>query len=254
MKEPNKTEWAKVIDAQTHATRIRDEKEKMLQDLNRKIYKEELDRQLREKLQQVELGKQVKQQEFQLAKQKIENLRDYEQKKFHELSNLKRQFANECLQQEEQKIHHITTEKSKEIQQDQKRLDVISRHIQEDVVRNRQIKEFNNKIITDDYVTKLSLRERERLQQEQEKRREKELVTFQEQEIAKRIATHKDFVRNLSDHVDRKANMFAPVVQQEAEKKLNQSSLIQEWERQKGQELAEKEDRRRNEKFMVRYI
>lgn len=254
MKEPNKTEWTKVIDAQAHANRIRDEKEKMLQDLNRKIYKEELDRQLREKLQKVEVDNQLKQQESQLVKQKVENLRDYEQKKFHERSNLKRQYANEYLQQEEQKVNQIITDKSKELQQDQKRLDMVSRHIQEDLVRHRQMKEFTNKVITDDYVTKLSLRERERLQQEQEKRREKELADFREQELAKRIASHKEFVRNLSENVDRKANMFAPVIQQEVEKKMNQSSLIQEWERQKGQELAEKEARRRNEKFMVRYI
>jgi hypothetical protein len=254
MKEPNKTEWAKVIDAQAHANRIRDEKEKMLQDLNRKIYKEELDRQLREKLQKVELGNQLKQQESQLVKQKVDNLREYEQRKIQERTNLKRQVANEYLQQEEQKTHQIITEKSRELQQDQKRLDTISRHIQEDLARNRQIKEFTNKVITDDYVTKLSLRERERLQQEQEKRREKELADFREQELANRIASHKEFVRNLSESVDLKANMFAPVIQQETEKKLNQSSLIQEWERQKGQELAEKEARRRNEKFMVKYI
>lgn len=254
MKESNKTEWTKVIDAQVNANKVRDQQEKMLQDLNRKIYKEELDRQLREKLQKAELVTKHKQQETQLVKQKAENLRDYEQKKFHERTYLKRQFANEYAVQEEQKTNQITHERSKEMQQDQQRLEMLSRHIQEDLLHQRQQKEIKSKVITDDYVTKLNYRERDRIVQEQEKRQQKELADFREQEQNSKIASRKEFVRNLSDNADRKSNMFAPVFQQEAEKKVNQSTLIHEWQKQKDQELSEKEAARRNEKYMVRTI
>ena len=211
-KQPN--EWANVILAQSYANLKQETEEKSLKNLNKQIYKDELDHQYQQKKLQKEKITQEKQIETQIRKQKEEALKIFEEKckldKKKTQEELSLEYSSIILNKKAQK--HL--QEKKELNSDKNILESIKLQINRENIQKWHQKEKNIQSEQNFLYTSAKLKEDYYSKKKQaEKKMDQDLALQNIEKYNKREQDYKNFFEKIDKEKEAKKKVFDKVIE-----------------------------------------
>ncbi|CAG9323488.1 unnamed protein product [Blepharisma stoltei] len=242
-------DWAALVEAQSKANLMQERADAELASLNKKLLREELDKQLQEKQQQRLEDQMLRDIEANVMLQKGKAIKDYDQRAKQEYRYMQQQLGQEYQDMSSYKAQLRAQMNQQEKSSDKSWLNSISNQMELDNRTKKQLKE--EKIKTELEVLRLKewQKETERKQRENEKLRDQELIRQNIEKVNLRDQNLADFNRNLDEIRKNKTVVYEPVARFNLEKEIKKVEIVNQWENDARRRAEEKANQEREKKM-----
>ncbi|CAG9310991.1 unnamed protein product [Blepharisma stoltei] len=242
-------DWAALVEAQSKANLMQEKADAELASLNKRLLRDELDRQLQEKEQQRRDEQMLREIEANLMLKKSKAIQDYDQRAKQEYKYMQQQLGQEYQDMSSYKAQLRAQMNQQEKSADKSWLNTLSNQMDRDNKMKRDLKE--EKVRTEMEVLRLKeqQREYERQQRENERLRDQELIRQNIERVNLRDQKLMDFNKNLDEQRTNKAVVYDPVARENLEKEIKKVEVVNQWENEARRRAEEKMNQERERRM-----
>ena len=255
-KQPN--EWTDIIQAQSYAHIKSENEERSLKNLNKKVYKAELEAQFREKQLQREKEKQFKEIDSKMISQCTKALENYDSKLKSDKKRLQERLNIDYKSDINSKTEHKINQHFSELLEDKNTISNVKSQAERDsfLQRSRKQEKINSEL---DYLnSKSKFKEIEELKRINEKVNDQQLIFKNIEKVNKRDQDHRIFLEKIDRENEAKKRAYDKVIYDTQNKELKRYEIISSWEK----ETSDKEkqrymldlERKLNSKREINYV
>jgi len=243
-------DWAPVIAAQQESTVKKDQEERQLNSLNKKLYKQELDKQLLEKKNASQKDQQYRQLENQYIRQKERAIKDWDSYSKQQQRLMQEHWAKEYETEMQQRTNQQANQFQNELAKDRQWLEALKRQQAEHEESLRQMKEIKNKSEKQVLYEKQLAKEQENQRKQLEKLKDQEMIQKNIEEMQRRSREFSQLIHQKDREIQKKTQAYQPVAQDSQKKNYLFYNLERKWEedhKRKQEEDLQRQLRRRQE-------
>ena len=234
-------DWADVIQAQSYANIKSEAQERSLNNLNKQVYKSELENQFREKQIQRENERQLRELDAQLLYQKKDAFTKYEEKAKNEKKKFQEQLSLEYNSDIINKAIQKRNQADSELNQDKNMLNNIKSQFERDNLKKQLYKDEIINSELDFLQSQSKFRQEENRKREMEKKFEQEIVMKNIERVNRRDQDYRDHLEKLARENELKSKAYEKVISDSNNKEFQKAEIFSLWEKDASKKMHEKE-------------